>query len=178
MARSGKDRTTSAGEAFWRFSLALYARPAVAAALLALQDRGGRDVNLMLYALWCGAVHGRRLGGADITAAVTAIAPVGPAVVAKLRDLRRKLRRGDDFLLQGLRRRIAAWELLGEQCAQYRLAECISAAPGTAGEDRLAAAIANLALYLDRERGSAEAAVLRTALAELMRHPPIEQAPA
>jgi len=37
-----------AGEAFWRFSLALYARPGVAEALVELQDRAGRDVNLQL----------------------------------------------------------------------------------------------------------------------------------
>ena len=37
-----------AGEAFWRFSLALYARPDVAEALIGLQDRAGLDVDLIL----------------------------------------------------------------------------------------------------------------------------------
>ena len=45
-------------EALWRFSLAFYARPGVAEALIALQDRAGLDVNLMLFALWLG-VSGR-----------------------------------------------------------------------------------------------------------------------
>src|SRR5216683_2473203 len=40
----------AAGEAFWRFSLALYARPGVADALITIQDRAARDVNLILSA--------------------------------------------------------------------------------------------------------------------------------
>ena len=46
-------------EALWRFSLTFYARPGVSEALIALQDRAGFDVNLMLFALWLG-VSGRR----------------------------------------------------------------------------------------------------------------------
>src|SRR4029077_986465 len=38
----------------WRFSLAFYALPGVARALIALQDRDGLDVNLMLFAMWLG----------------------------------------------------------------------------------------------------------------------------
>jgi uncharacterized protein (TIGR02444 family) len=45
---------TSENEAFWRFSLAFYERPGVADALIALQDREGFDVNLVLFALWLG----------------------------------------------------------------------------------------------------------------------------
>jgi uncharacterized protein (TIGR02444 family) len=51
MADEGKGEAATVGAAFWRFSLALYARPGVAAALLGLQDRAGRDVNLVLYTL-------------------------------------------------------------------------------------------------------------------------------
>ena len=44
--------------AFWRFSLELYARDGVPAACLALQDREGADVNLVLLALWLGESGG------------------------------------------------------------------------------------------------------------------------
>jgi uncharacterized protein (TIGR02444 family) len=169
LARRGKDGQTG-GEAFWRFSLALYARPGVAAALLALQDRGGGDVNLMLFALWRGAVHGCRLRPDDMAAAAAAIVPVGAAVVEKLRMLRRRLKASGEPSLEALRRRIAGLELVGEQCAQYRLAGGIAAAPHPASaRERLAAAIANLALYLDGEAGSAEAATITAAVAALMR---------
>ncbi|MGC2412860.1 MAG: TIGR02444 family protein, partial [Stellaceae bacterium] len=60
---------TAAGEAFWRFSLALYARPGVAEALIALQDRAALEVNLILFGLWFGARQGRRLSAGELTAA-------------------------------------------------------------------------------------------------------------
>ena len=47
----------------WEFSLDFYARPGVSAALIELQDRAGLDVNLILFALWLGARHGRRRAG-------------------------------------------------------------------------------------------------------------------
>ena len=58
----------SEDEAFWRFSLVFYERPGVADALIALQDRGGFDVNLILFALWLG-ISGRGLLGGDTLAA-------------------------------------------------------------------------------------------------------------
>ncbi|HEX6103216.1 MAG TPA: TIGR02444 family protein, partial [Alphaproteobacteria bacterium] len=47
--------SSSAGDCpFWSFSVALYGRPGVAPACLALQDRFGCDVNLLLFAIWAG----------------------------------------------------------------------------------------------------------------------------
>ena len=37
---------------FWQYSIVFYARPGVAAACLALQDREKADVNLILLAFW------------------------------------------------------------------------------------------------------------------------------
>jgi uncharacterized protein (TIGR02444 family) len=44
-------------EELWRFSLAFYDRPGIAESLVALQDRDGCDVNVMLFALWLGPPH-------------------------------------------------------------------------------------------------------------------------
>jgi uncharacterized protein (TIGR02444 family) len=155
------------GEALWRFSLALYARPGVAEALIALQDRAGCDVNLVLFALWRGAARGHRLDGAEFAAAETAIASIGRDIVAPLRQLRRRLKTAPAADLQALRRRLLALELAAERRVQYRLA---AAASGSLSDgDRGAAAEANLALCLGGESGSAEAAVLRRELAGLTR---------
>ena len=97
--------------AFWRFSLALYARPGVAEALIALQDRAGNDVNLILFALWRGVVHGHRLDQGELTAAEAAIAPLRRDVIEPLRKLRRGLKDNSDPDLQALRRRIGGLEL-------------------------------------------------------------------
>ncbi|TMJ61393.1 MAG: TIGR02444 family protein [Alphaproteobacteria bacterium] len=152
--------------AFWRFSLALYARPGVAEALIALQDRAGNDVNLILFALWRGVVHGHRLDQGELTAAEAAIAPLRRDVIEPLRKLRRGLKDNSDPDLQALRRRIGGLELAAERRAQSRVAATI-AAPGAA-EDRAAAAAANLALYLGATAQSAEAAVLRRALRDFL----------
>ena len=45
-------------QSFWNFSTGLYAAPGVEAHLLALQDRDGLDVNLVLFCLF--AAHVRR----------------------------------------------------------------------------------------------------------------------
>jgi len=155
----------AAGEAFWRFSLALYARPGVADALIAIQDRAARDVNLMLFSLWLGASRGRRLAAGELAGAEAAIAPIAGAAVA---PLRRQLKSVADPDLAALRRRIAALEITAERRVQYRLAAARTAATGPQA-DRLAAAQANLALYLADEARSPEAGVLCRALASLIR---------
>jgi len=167
MGQQRHGKPDASGEAFWRFSLALYARPGVAEALIALQDRAGCDVNLVLFALWRGAARGHRLDRGELAAAETAAAPIGRDIVAPIRQLRRRLKAEPAADLQDLRRRLAALELVAERRVQYRLAATASALPP--GGDRGAAAEANRALCLGGEGGSAEAAVLRQALAGLTR---------
>jgi uncharacterized protein (TIGR02444 family) len=161
-------RETATGETFWRFSLALYARAGVAAALIALQDRAGRDVNLILYALWLG-VRGVRLDAAALAAAAAAIAPINADAVAPLRRLRRQLRGTDEPQLATLRRRILGLELAAERQVQSRLAMESPSAKSEPEGERLGIAAANLALYLGRADREPEAAVVLEALRELTR---------
>lgn len=167
--RSNEAREDAAGEAFWRFSLAFYGQPGVADALIAIQDRAGRDVTLMLYALWLG-VGGHRLAAAELTSAEAAIAPINAMAVGPLRRLRRQLKGAADPDLVALGRRVGVLELAAERRAHYRLAAGLRGGAGIAVEEgRLAAAEANLALYLDGDAGSAEARMLCRALAALTR---------
>src|SRR5712692_9313607 len=105
----------AAGEAFWRFSLALYARPGVADALIALQDRAARDVNMILFGLWLGASRARLLSAGELAAAEASIAPIAGAAVAPLRRLRRQLKAADDPDVAALRRRVACLEIAAER---------------------------------------------------------------
>jgi len=87
MRQQKHGKPSVSGEALWRFSLAFYARPAVAEALIALQDRGGCDVNLILFGLWRGLAHGHRLDNAELRVAEAAVAgrndpQTGQAIVA------------------------------------------------------------------------------------------------
>jgi uncharacterized protein (TIGR02444 family) len=78
--------------AFWRFSLTTYRRPGVAPACLALQDRCGLDVNLLLLCLFA-AKSGRALSAADLGRAMRRAAPIQAGIIAPLRAARRALKR-------------------------------------------------------------------------------------
>ena len=136
---SGADR----GSAFWSFSTALYARPGVAPACLALQDRFGADVNLLLFCLWA-AAGGCALEAAEFTALEAAIAPWRREVVEPLRAVRRALKSDPRGAAPGcasaFRERLLALEIEAERIGQGLLAEAVPApaAPGGAPDPELA----------------------------------------
>ena len=151
--------------AFWRFSLALYERPGVADALIALQDRGGCDVNLVLFALWLGISGRGPLGGDTLATAERVAGTLRSEFVEPLRRLRRNLRHHPDRDVQRLREGVKALEIAGEKLVQERLARLAgNRCAKTCPEGWRAAAHANLALYLGGERVcSNEAAVIEEA---------------
>jgi len=77
--------------AFWRFSLATYGEPAVAAACLALQDRWDADVNLLLYCCWLGRA-GRALDRRGLRAAMLKVKALQCNIIRPLRQSRRALK--------------------------------------------------------------------------------------
>jgi uncharacterized protein (TIGR02444 family) len=160
----------AAGDEFWDFSLRFYAAPEVAAALLALQDEGGRDVNLVLFALWLGAAGRGRLDVRALAQAERLARRLTRRIVAPLRALRRRLKEEKAADLQAFRERVKELELAGEKLAQHRLAALAPAAnPRLARAERLAAGSENLALCLGPAADDgAEAAALRRALAAFL----------
>jgi uncharacterized protein (TIGR02444 family) len=159
-------------EALWRFSLAFYAVPGVATALVALQDKEGLDVNLILFALWLGVSGRRPLSTDALTAADRAVSDIRTGIVGPLRELRRRLRSDPCADVQRLRNGVKALELTAEKLVQSRLARMagpIDTEPSQ--QSRLAVAYANFGLYLGPTRaGSAEAGVIRDALDALSWH--------
>ena len=161
------------GEALglWRFSCAFYAQPGVSEALLALQDRAGLDVNLILFVLWQGACGRRRLSHAELIAAERSAGPIRAAIVLPLRALRRELRSDRDADVQRLRERIKTLEIAAERIIQRRLARLA----GTPASDvppaaRAAAVQANLAIVLGPKMAdAAEATRIRQALEAFLR---------
>lgn len=157
---------TAAEEALWSFSLAFYERPGVAEALVALQDKYGCDVNLILFALWVG-VSGRGVLGADLLAAAQReAAALRAEIVEPLRSLRRRLRDHPDSEVQRLREGVKGLELAGEQLVQRRLARIAGTEDANASPAiRRAAAGTNLALYLCADSArSREAVIISEAL--------------
>ena len=152
------------GGALWRFSVAFCARPGVSQALIALQDRAGGDVNLMLFALWLGVSGGGRLSNEELVTTDRIARPLRVQVVEPLRALRRKLKPHPDADVQRLREGIKAIELAAEMVIQNRLGSITRPVAGDPA-GRAAAALANLRLYLGPELTcSPEAATVAQAL--------------
>ncbi len=149
---------------FWRFSLALYARPGVARALVTLQDRNGVDVNTVLFGLWLGAVRGHRLTASEFQQFVAITAPIRQAAILPLRQLRRGL---PGSCVAKLAPRVAAAELAAERLQLALMVDLANKLP--TGEDAAVAAKANLIVCLGTEHDSPEATTIYRQLALLMR---------
>ncbi|WP_207461138.1 TIGR02444 family protein [Azospirillum sp. SYSU D00513] len=130
------------GNPLWDFSLAVYARPGVAAACLGLQDRRGIDVNMLLLAAWAGRACGVALSRAELERIDSAIRPWREEVVRPLRAVRRCVK-GEDA---GLYDRMKAAELAAERIQQDRLFALAGLTVGQGGSTELARA--NLGLLL------------------------------
>ena len=150
-----------AAAAFWRFSLAIYSRPAVPAACLVLQDEYGRDVNLALYCCWLGA-SGRGVLSAEALAATdAAVANWRHEVVEHLRAARRAIKAAAWPDSENIYAKAKAVELEAERLLQSRLAALAPAAqPSRPAAVRLGDARFNLGLYI----GHAPAQPLHAAL--------------
>jgi uncharacterized protein (TIGR02444 family) len=145
-------------EEFWRFSLQTYARSTVSALCIELQDRDGRDVNILLLALFAGLVLGRRLAAEDFAALDAATAPWRDRITQKLRAVRRDLKSWTgDPAAQALRRAVEAAEIEAERLAQRQLLAALPAGPVEApGQDL---ACANLRVYAGTAAEALAAAV-------------------
>jgi len=149
---------------FWRFSLAFYAEPGVAAACLELQDRHGLDVNLALYSCWLGLSGRGRIDARGLAAADAAIADWRRSVIEPLRTARCALKAMNDPGAPELRERVKAAELEAERLCQNRLAALAPAPAAADRQSQLEAACVNLSAYLEakaRDSGETLIAALR-----------------
>jgi uncharacterized protein (TIGR02444 family) len=145
---------------FWRFALAIYGRPGVAPACIVLQDQYDRDVNVMLFGCWLGVSGRGELTRAQLDAADRAVTPWRKTVVENFRAARRAIKASDEPDKDAIYAKAKAIELEAEKFLQGRLV-AMAPAPTIVGvPERLAAALANLALYI----GDAPAEPIVTAL--------------
>jgi uncharacterized protein (TIGR02444 family) len=107
----------------WRFSLAVYRGAGVQEECLAVQERHGVDVNLLMLVAYIGAVEGAVLSASDVADALEASGAWHAHVVRGLRAVRRTLKplseAGDAArLVAALRLKVKAAELESEQIEQ------------------------------------------------------------
>ncbi len=139
---------------FWDFTIAHYRRAGLSPAVIALQDRLGVDVNMLLLCCWLGASARGAPEADDIESALAVARPWQAEVVERLRAARRHLKPppagAPEAPAEALRRRILGCEIDGEHVAQLMMEATVTRTPdaGRAGSDRLADAVAGLARYL------------------------------
>lgn len=118
----------------WAFALALYARPGVAEACLALQNEADVDVMLLLMATFAAVKHGTLLTPDEIAAMDEACRPWREQIVRKLRAVRTELKTGPlpapNATTGQLRSKVKALELEAEKLENGLLAECLPLRPG------------------------------------------------
>lgn len=133
---------------FWIYSLTTYGREDVAAECLALQDRFGLDVNLILLCCWLGS-RGTALDRAKADQAVALAGEWADPVIAPLRAVRRHLKpRTADEHIASFRKQLAALELEAEKIQQHRLFESFAALPADPAAAPHPTTADNLAHYL------------------------------
>ena len=141
------------GNPFWRYSLRVWRIPGVEQACLALQERCGADVNLLLFCGWTGRL-GRQLDRRALKSAIGRVGAWQSDVIAPLRLARQGLKRQREgaaaaLPARGLRKRLAALELDLERVEQALLADLQgqwAAAPVAGPPQQIIAA--NLACYV------------------------------
>ena len=131
-------------EDFWRFSIRVYRLDRVADSCLALQDRFGVDVNMMLFCCWAGMTIGR-LPESTLRAAVAFSTGWSANVVRPLRGVRRwmKSEMGESPLRDAIKRDELQAERIQQETLETRVADLPRNAPGPT------AVRANLDAWLD-----------------------------
>lgn len=155
----------------WTFAVRLYQSPGVQPAALALQDADGVDVNMMLFAAWCGAQRAVALGAADFQAVEAAVGPWRRQVVLPLRSVRRLLKvdafGGFEPAQAGFRKEVAALELRAERLQLDAMSATRTGTPATASASLALSnveALLSFASVADTPRRQQAVAAIRLAL--------------
>jgi uncharacterized protein (TIGR02444 family) len=135
---------------FWQFSVRIYSAKGVAAECLAIQDKLGVDVNVLLFSVWIGT-KGIRLSQAQLMEIKTVVQDWNGMVVKPMRAVRRALkdRRLPEEAVRAFCSFLTAEELKAEQIEQAMLYAWSSTLRIVDREEPdLASVDANLALVL------------------------------
>jgi uncharacterized protein (TIGR02444 family) len=140
------------GNAFWTFSLAVYAAPGVADECLAVQEHYGVDVNVLLFCAWLASARQVALTSADIDAIGTLVGAWHESAVKPLRGVRRYMKNVPGGDIAALRTRVKAAELEAEQIEQAMLFSYAEQHWPRSGEGTLPAVLwTNLETYLRKQ---------------------------
>jgi uncharacterized protein (TIGR02444 family) len=144
--------------AHWRFALALYGQDGAADACLALQDRLGVDVNILLLAMFAVAERGMAVTSQDVRSMDGFVKAWRTETVTPLRKMRRRLKQPLEpagEYAEVLRTKIKQAELLAEQIEQALLAQWLDRRTGERSSESpdLAAVLNTVVAYFAEGAG-------------------------
>lgn len=123
----------------WQFALALYDQPGASEACLALQDRLGVDVNILLFAMFAATERGMAVMSHDVRSMDATVKSWRTEAVVPLRTIRRRLKQplgpAASEYAEVLRSKIKKTELLAEQIEQALLARWLDRRTGEQGSE-------------------------------------------
>jgi uncharacterized protein (TIGR02444 family) len=159
---------------FWDFALRVYKTPGVSDACLAIQERHGADVNVVLFCCWMGESGRGAMTPERLAEACEAVAPWHESVVKRLRAVRRLLKedagKAPADLAGALRAQIQASEIDAEHIELLMLAGNVADLtpdPTRPADARADDAVANIGTYMTRINATLMG-VDRTALGEIV----------
>lgn len=164
---------------FWKFSLAVYAQPGVAAECIALQSALNIDVNVLLFCAWLGADRKIILTEKNLAAIDAQVRRWHETVVRPLRSIRQAMKplpEMADETVQNLRKEIAANELRAEQIEQALLfdaADQVTEGAAIAAETGRAVHANVTAVVQRNATGAAQTAPARLLIAAALAYPAV-----
>jgi uncharacterized protein (TIGR02444 family) len=155
----------------WAFALAIYAKPGVAEACLALQDEAGVDVMMLLTTTFAAVKHRLLLAPDEIRALNEACRLWREQIVWPLRAIRSGLKTGPQpapsEATEQFRSQVKALELAAEKLENKRLVECLPLRPPekeTVRPEQLRTVLENVVSVFAEGRGAAPKASLLSSI--------------
>jgi uncharacterized protein (TIGR02444 family) len=159
---------------FWDFALRVYKTPGVSDACLAIQERHGADVNVVLFCCWLGETGRGAITPERLAEACESVTSWHESVVQRLRAVRRLLKdnagKAPADLASSLRAQIQANEIDAEHIELLMLAANVADLkpdPARPADARANDAVSNIGTYLIRINATLMG-VDRTALGEIV----------
>ena len=155
----------------WAFALAIYAKPGVAEACLALQDEAGVDVMMLLTTTFAAVKQRLLLAPDEIRALNEACRLWREQIVWPLRAIRSGLKAGPQpapsEATEQFRSQVKALELAAEKLENKRLVECLPLRPPekeTVRPEQLRTVLENVVSVFAEGRGAAPKASLLSSI--------------
>ena len=146
---------------FWNFSLEVYSKKGVSDACIALQEKCGVDVNILLFCCWTASVGHPVLSKHEVTLLCRTAADWNNDIVQKLRSVRKSFKiknyKCNEEEVRQLQKQVLEVEIKAEQIEQFKLMRTVAVLEDNSVPEiqKINNAIENIRLYFSMPELSA-----------------------